>query len=320
MWGGLENTDSDLSPAAVAAVTDVAAVAAAFGPCLPVPIHTERIVRGRVTANTSSLPLRVFIVSLFEAVTYKSPMKFFRLLVGGTSSSSLCGGDMIMMMLLLLLASTLPTTTHAWILPSVTLPTTTTTTPRTRLYNIPPPATTDRPAFQQYANKQPPPSSFFELQQDCIRSAALAIQDGELLIEVEFPPLPANVLELDDVSAYDVASANLNLAIDFAKGMILQTIPKMKGDNNDNDNTIQNVAIMLPDEDEARIAIERRSGRTDQYIAPTVLVESGVTISSLRRSDESDDRLIKVHTKDIVWGVPWPLSLYVAYPLSFPSY
>jgi hypothetical protein len=182
-------------------------------------------------------------------------------------------------------------TAHAWILPSSTISSftssATTTSSNTRLYNIPPPSTTDRPAFQQYANKQPPPASFFELQQDCIRSALLAIQDGELLVEVEFPPLPANVLELDDVSAYDVASANLNLAIDFAKGMIVQ------GDN------IQNVAIMLPDEDEARIAIERRTGRTDQYIAPTVLVESGVTISSLRRSDEADDRLIKVGTKAI---------------------
>ena len=201
---------------------------------------------------------------------------------------------MMMIMTMMILVGTLPTTTQAWILPTTTTTTRSTTTNnrhnKVRLYNIPPPATTDRPAFQQYANRQPPPSSFFELQQDCIRSAALAIQDGELLIEVEFPPLPANVLELDDVSAYDVASANLNLAIDFAKGMILQNIPTTTGDGT----TIQNVAIMLPDEDEARIAIERRSGRTDQYIAPTVLVESGVTISSLRRSDESDDRLIKV--------------------------
>jgi Domain of unknown function (DUF1995) len=197
---------------------------------------------------------------------------------------------MMIMTMMMILVGTLPTTTQAWILPTTTTRSTSTNKHnKVRLYNIPPPATTDRPAFQQYANRQPPPSSFFELQQDCIRSAALAIQDGELLIEVEFPPLPANVLELDDVSAYDVASANLNLAIDFAKGMILQNIPTTTGDG-----TIQNVAIMLPDEDEARIAIERRSGRTDQYIAPTVLVESGVTISSLRRSDESDDRLIKV--------------------------
>jgi Domain of unknown function (DUF1995) len=191
--------------------------------------------------------------------------------------------------------SVIGSTAHAWILPtSNSITTTYATTTRsssatsTCLYNIPPPSTTDRPAFQQYANKQPPPASFFELQQDCIRSARLAILDGEKLVEVEFPPLPANVLELDDVSAYDVASANLNLAIDFAKGMILQ------GDG------IQNVAIMLPDEDEARIAIERRSGRTDQYIAPTVLVESGVTISSLRRSDESDDRIIKVRSFSVL--------------------
>lgn len=109
------------------------------------------------------------------------------------------------------------------------------------------------------------------------------MEDGELLLEVEFPPLPANVLELDDVSAYDVASANLNMALEFSKGLIAGGIK-------------QNIAIMLPDEDEAKIAIERMTGKRDEYIAPTTQVESGITISSLRRSDENDDRIIKVRT------------------------
>jgi len=173
-----------------------------------------------------------------------------------------------------------------------------TTTTTTTLFNIPPPSTTDKEAFQAYANKQAPPASFFELQQDCIRSTKLAIDDGKLLLEVEFPPLPANVLELDDVSAYDVASANLNLAIEFAKGFTVGN-NNYGGDNggvvdsSSSSSKIQNVAIMLPDEDEARIAMERLTGKKDEYIAPTVQMERGITVSSLRRSDESDDRLIK---------------------------
>lgn len=179
------------------------------------------------------------------------------------------------------------------------------TTSTTALFNIPPPSTQDKVAFQEYANKQSPPSSFYELQQDCIRSAQLAIDDGLTLLEVEFPPLPANVLEMDDVSAYDVASANLQLAIDFARGMIAAGRGRGRGDGDDDDDgvgekknsdRIQNVAIVLPDEDEARIAIERYTGKKDQYIAPTVLVENGITVTSLRRSDEQDDRLLKVRT------------------------
>lgn len=178
-------------------------------------------------------------------------------------------------------------TGSAWVVPPSTKSTRPQRASSSQLYNIPPPSTTDRTAFQEYANKQQPPASFFELQQDCIRATQLAIADKELLLEVEFPPLPANVLELDDVSAYDVASANLNLAIDYAKGLL----------QGDKTGTLKNIAIMLPDEDEARIAIERRTGKTDDYIAPTVEVESGVSISSLRRSDESDDRIIKVGSR-----------------------
>jgi hypothetical protein len=98
------------------------------------------------------------------------------------------------------------------------------------------------------------------------------------LLEVEFPPLPANVLELDDVSAYDVAQANLKLAIEFARGFSTDS---------------KNVAILLPDESEAFIAIETLTGR-DDVNNPITEIEAGVTISCLRRSDEDDDRSFKV--------------------------
>lgn len=141
-----------------------------------------------------------------------------------------------------------------------------------RLFNVPPPAEDGDPvALKDFANREAPPASFYELQINCARAARLAMKDGYKLLEVEFPPLPANVLEMDDVSAYDVAQANLKLAVDFAKFFAADGQKK--------------VAILLPDEAETNIAIENNGGSDEP--AP------GVTITSLRKSEEGDDRLFK---------------------------
>jgi hypothetical protein len=161
-------------------------------------------------------------------------------------------------------------------------PQTTKTSTNSRLFNVPPPSPKDAVAYKEYASKQSPPASFFELQQDCLAAAECALEDGLLLMEVEFPPLPASVLELDDVSAYDVAQANLQLAVDFARGLV-----KSRNDK------INNVSILLPDESEARIGIEKATGKQDVK-DPIVEIEPGVTVSSLRRSEEGDDRFLKV--------------------------
>ena len=147
------------------------------------------------------------------------------------------------------------------------------------------------------------------MQQDCLLAAQRALQDNHRLLEIEFPPLPASVLELDDVSAYDVAQANLNLAVEFSKGMVGVSLNGNDSDDSSEDsdsdssedssqdspNIIKNVAILLPDEDEKCIAIERFSGKSrDQVNEDTYNVEPGVIVSSLRRGDPNDDRLIKV--------------------------
>ena len=151
------------------------------------------------------------------------------------------------------------------------------------LHNVPPPASDDVEAIREYSSKQPPPASFFQLQQDCLAATQRAISDGLRLMEVEFPPLPANVLELDDVSAYDVAQANLQLAVEFSRGITQAA------------DGIDSVAILLPDEDEKAIAIERFTGKSrDQVNEDTYKVEPGVIVSSLRRTEEGDERLIKV--------------------------
>jgi len=140
----------------------------------------------------------------------------------------------------------------------------------TRLFNVPPPSTDDPAAVKEAADREGPPESFYQLQINSARAAQLAIDDGHKLIEVEFPPLPAQVLEMDDVSAYDIAKANVNLAVDFAKSFAQNG---------------KRVTIMLPDEAEAEIAVDSQG--TD---APY----PGVAISSLRRSEgEEKDRVFK---------------------------
>ncbi|KAL7550506.1 hypothetical protein ACHAWF_013728 [Thalassiosira exigua] len=122
------------------------------------------------------------------------------------------------------------------------------------------------------ADDAPPPASFYELQRASVRAARSAIDDGHGLLEVEFPPLPANVLEMDDVSAYDVAKANVNLALDFARSFA-------------STESNYQVAVMLPDESECNIMLEDLKVGEAPY--------PGVTLTSLRRGEEGDTRIFK---------------------------
>ena len=146
---------------------------------------------------------------------------------------------------------------------------------QTSLNNVPAPTAEGGASPQEIkeaADAAAPPASFFDLQQASVKAAQMAMDDGFRLLEVEFPPLPANVLEMDDVSAYDVAKANVNLALDFAKAFATT------GSKN-------NVAILLPDESECQIMREDLKMDTNPF--------PGVTLTSLRRSEEGDDRVFK---------------------------
>ena len=52
---------------------------------------------------------------------------------------------------------------------------------------------------------------------DATASADLAMAEGAVLMEVEFPPVPVSKLEDSALSAYDILGANLNFAVEFAK-------------------------------------------------------------------------------------------------------
>jgi Domain of unknown function (DUF1995) len=148
---------------------------------------------------------------------------------------------------------------------------------RSCLYNIPPPSEANTAEFTAYASRQSPPASFYELQQDCVRAVRLARKDGHKLLEVEYPPLPANILEMDDVSTYDVLQANLKLVMDFSKGLLA-------ADNEDSTAKIKKIYVLLPDEAEANFAIEKL-GSANPY--------PGVVVSSIRQVDPNDDRMFK---------------------------
>lgn len=152
-----------------------------------------------------------------------------------------------------------------------------------KLYNVPPlPADADSAVIKDSADREGPPQSFFQLQINCARAAELAIRDGYKLLEIEFPPLPAQMLEMDDVSAYNVAEANLNLAVEFAKNFAAKPPP---AEDATGIQLPRSVAILFPDEAEANIIVEKSGGN----FTPS----RGVQISSLRPGDPNDKRLFK---------------------------
>jgi len=126
--------------------------------------------------------------------------------------------------------------------------------------STPTPPTTDQ------FDKTPPPSSFYILTQQSTTAITSALAQSHTLLEVEFPPLPSSVLEMDDVSAYDVSRANIKLASETATELI-----KMHG--------FSNIAIMVPDE--AELDIARESTLTSLF--------KGVTINALRNNNNNNN-------------------------------
>lgn len=88
-----------------------------------------------------------------------------------------------------------------------------------------------------------PPDSFKLLIDQAVASTEAAIADGQLLIEVEFPPIPISKLEDSSLSAYDILLANLQFAFEFCKRLPLKA-----------EGVPRNVALTLPDSAERQRA------------------------------------------------------------------
>lgn len=138
-----------------------------------------------------------------------------------------------------------------------------------------------------------PPKTFL----DCVKQAAAATQaalnDGSKLIEVEFPPLPLEVLEDSSSSARDIAEANTRWATEFAKSFI----------------NLGQVSIIYPDQPELDDAV-KYVGTDD--LGPNVTLAT-IRSDSIRNAGSLDQIFASIFGATVagtVEGVP-NTALYV---------
>lgn len=84
------------------------------------------------------------------------------------------------------------------------------------------------------------PTTFIECARRAAKACRIAYDDGEKLMEVEFPPLPLQYLEDSSSSARDISNANTRWAIEFAQAFT----------------DLGKVSIIYPDQAELDDAIE----------------------------------------------------------------
>jgi len=106
-----------------------------------------------------------------------------------------------------------------------------------------------------------PPQTMAQCLQQAQDATVAAIEDGQILMDVEFPPLAADLMDDPNTSAGDMAGANTRLAIKYAQGIVSRTGKK--------------VAILYPDVPELERAVEQSGSNTPQ---------PGVSLHSLRAS------------------------------------
>ena len=120
-------------------------------------------------------------------------------------------------------------------------------------YNMPPSSgpPADTPAAPAAAAASPavtpsgmsmPPESFKILVDDAAKAVDTAIADGQMLMEVEFPPVPTSKLDDSSLSAYDILAANLQFAVEFVKRLQL-----------DDTGVPRRIALTLPDSAERQV-------------------------------------------------------------------
>jgi len=115
-----------------------------------------------------------------------------------------------------------------------------------------------------------PPESFLTLVEQAAESTDAAIADGNLLMEVEFPPLPISKLEDSSLSAYDILQANLQFVVEFGKRLQLDSATQLP----------RKIAVTLPDSAERQRAT-KFYGDDEPW--------SGMRLWSLNGGDESGE-------------------------------
>ena len=145
-----------------------------------------------------------------------------------------------------------------------------------------PPSSSSLPLFMSQRSLTPAPNSFPECVKQAVISTNEALEAGEKLVEVEFPPLPLDYLEDSASSARDIASANTRWALAFSQAFACNG----------------NIRILYPDQPEVDDAINYLAGgsspvKINNRNSPSV----NVTINTLRQ-----DSIKNAETLDQVIG------------------
>jgi hypothetical protein len=113
-----------------------------------------------------------------------------------------------------------------------------------------------------------PPDSFKTLLSEAAAATEAAIADGSKLIEIEFPPVPASMLDDPSISGQEVIGANLQFVVEYVKNLGL-----------DAEGFPRKIALTLPDKVEQRRAKEFY-GDSEPW--------TGLTLHNLNGADVED--------------------------------
>jgi hypothetical protein len=149
----------------------------------------------------------------------------------------------------------------------------------------------------------PPPSTFYQALNQAVEAVLAAVEAGERLLEIEFPPLPASVLNSTRSSSDDVIDANTRLAFDFAK-MLQETTRERRNGRS----TYQRVALIYPDMIERNRAFagdaapkKPGSGYANRFGDTVGTADSRIRLAALRAGYEAGNfiqRILQANIRD----------------------
>jgi hypothetical protein len=126
--------------------------------------------------------------------------------------------------------------------------------------------------------KTNPATNFLACVRQAIVSTRKALNDGEKLLEVEFPPLPLEFLEDSSSSARDIADANTRWAIEFAQSFTEE---------------LGQVTLLYPDDAELQDAIKYVDMDGGDNPLPNVKMAC-VRADSIRNAQSIDQILLSI--------------------------
>ena len=146
-----------------------------------------------------------------------------------------------------------------------------------------------------------PPASFHQALGQCVRAVQVAVERGERLLEVDFPPLSAEVLASPRLSADELIDANTRLALEFCKRLIdADTAGAPSGGATTERVPLQRAAVLLPDMIERNRAVSQHAAALLDMMNPEERHRRRIRLAVLRSGHEAGNlfqRLLRANTK-----------------------